>query len=160
VNAGEHSTSGHRAAVTDEPAGAGPEDIAAGGPEFKLARVFDFSDPVTGPGFLPDHPVISDQAERDRLLEYLRGGALALMTTQHMNDVLDADTPRVVPMNFYTDGEWIWTDTIEYYLSQHGLAPDPELATHIDVMWAQGRLVPGTDEATAIRVSEYLLQGR
>jgi hypothetical protein len=152
VNAGEHSTNGHSAGVTEEPG-------TANGPEFKVARVFDFSDPVSGPGFAPDHPVISDQAERDRLLEYLRGGALALMTTQHMNDVLDASAPRAVPMNFFTDGEWIWTDTIEYYLNRHGLAPDPELATHIDVMSAQGHLVPGTDEDTAVRASDFLLRG-
>jgi hypothetical protein len=125
--------------------------------DFKVAKVFDFSDPVSGPGFAPDHPVISDPAERDRLLEYLRGGALALMSTQRMNDVLDADAPAAVPVNFFTDGEWIWTDTIEYYLSHHGLAPDPELATHIDVMWSQGRLVPGADEDTAVRAGDFLL---
>jgi hypothetical protein len=27
-------------------------------PEFKLAKVFDFADPVSGPGFAPDHAVI------------------------------------------------------------------------------------------------------
>lgn len=161
MNADEHSVS-----VTDQPVAAGPEathDQEDGTPpadEFKLARVFDFSDPAGGPGFTADHLVISDPDERGRLLEYLRGGALALMSTQHMPDVLDADAPAMVPMNFFTDGEWVWTDTIEYYLSRHGIAPDPELAAHIDAMGAQGRLVPSADHDTAVRASEFLLRPR
>ncbi len=76
---------------TDEHSSARAGEMnAAAGPEFEVARVFDFADPVSGARFAPDHPVISDPAERDRLLEYLRGGATVLMSTTRMHDVLDS----------------------------------------------------------------------
>jgi hypothetical protein len=126
-------------------------------PEFKLAKVFDFADPESGPGFAPDHAVIDDPAERERVLEYLRGGVPALMTTAAMDDILDPDAGAVVPMSFRTDGEWIWTDSVVYYLSRHGLAPDAQLAAHIDEMCAQGVTVPDTDTDTATRAADFLL---
>jgi len=143
----------------DEPSAARADQMnAADRPEFEFARVFDFADPVTGPGFAPDHPVISDSAERDRLLEYLRGGAMVLMSTTRMRDVLESGTPAVVPMNFRTDGKWIWTDTVEYYLAHHGVAPDAGLTAHIDAMSARGRAVPDTSHDTAVRAADFLLR--
>jgi len=126
-------------------------------PEFELAAVFDFADPVTGPGFAPGHAVIDDPGERDRLLGYLRGGATVLTTTAGMNDVLDPAVGAVVPTNFRTDGVWIWTDTVEYYLSRHGIAPDARLTAHIDAMCARGELVPDADQETAVRAADFLL---
>jgi hypothetical protein len=126
------------------------------GSQFEVARVFDFADPVTGPGFEPGHRVIIDQAERDRLLDYLRGGAMVMTSTARMPDVLDPEQGEVVPMTFRTDGTWIWTDTVIYYLDRHGLAPDPRLAAHIEARCARGE-DPGADIDTAIRAADFLL---
>jgi hypothetical protein len=125
--------------------------------EFVIARVFDFADPVTGPGFAPGHPMVDDPVERDQLLAYLRGGYPVLTTTTGMTDVLDQEAGAVVPTSFRTDGEWIWTDTVEYYLNRHGLAPDAELTAHIELELGRGHLVPGTDEQTAMRAADFLL---
>lgn len=127
------------------------------GPEFAIARVFDFADPVTGPGFAPDHPVIDDPDRRDRLLAYLRGGYPVMMTTSTMDDVLDEGAGAVVPASFRTDGEWIWTDTVVYYLDRHGLAPDAELTAYIEGQLGRGRLVPGTNQEIAVRAADFLL---
>jgi hypothetical protein len=126
-------------------------------PEFTVARVFDFADPVAGPGFTPDHLVVTDEAERERLLTYLRGGHAVLTTTATMEDILDPEAGPVVPTSFRTDGEWIWTDTVEYYLSRHGLAPDAELSRHIAAQVGLGRTVSDTDTDTAIRAADFLL---
>ncbi len=126
--------------------------------EFEVARVFDFADPVTGPGFAPDHPKITDPAERDRLLEYLHGGVVVLRNTTRMRDVLDSGAPAVVPMHFRTDGEWIWTDTVEYYLRHHDIAPDARLAAHIGAMRARGQAVPDTGHDSAVRAADFLLR--
>lgn len=98
--------------------------------DVKLARVFDTSD-ETGPGFAPDHPTMADGPERERVLAYLRAGTDLLMTLGTMPDVVDPARGAVVPMSFRTDGVWIWTDTVTYYLERHGLAPDPDLLHHI-----------------------------
>jgi hypothetical protein len=126
-------------------------------PEFTVARVFDFADPETGPGFTPDHPRVTDEAEKDRLLAYLRGGHAVLTTTATMDDILDPDAGPVVPTSFKTDGEWIWTDTVEYYLNRHDVVPDAELTRHIAAQVGRGQLVPDTDTDTAIRAADFLL---
>jgi hypothetical protein len=127
-------------------------------PEFVVARVFDFADPDTGPGFAPDHPVIDDPVERGRLLTYLRGGHPVLTTTATLDDIVDPQSGAEVPTSFRTDGEWIWTDTVQYYLDHHGLAPEARLAAHIGAQLDRGQLLPDTDRETAIRAADFLLQ--
>lgn len=126
-------------------------------PEFIVARVFDFADPVTGPHFLPDHEVITDEIIRQRLLTYLGGGHPVLTTTATTTDILDPSAGSVVPGSFLTDGEWIWTDTVMYYLERHRMAPDAELTAHIDRQVAAGRFEGETDLETAVRASDFLL---
>ncbi|HEY5988161.1 MAG TPA: hypothetical protein VIV12_17570 [Streptosporangiaceae bacterium] len=104
--------------------------------------------------------MISDPAQRDRLLEYLRGGAMVLLSTTRMRDVLYSGAPVAVPMNFRTDGEWIWADTVEYYLTHHGIVPDADLTAHIEARLAQGQTVPDTDHDTAVRAADFLLRPR
>jgi hypothetical protein len=126
-------------------------------PPFKIARVFDFARPDTGPGFEPGHRVITDTGERDRMLRYLTSGTTVLHTTARTPDILDPDAGQVVPASFRTDGEWIWTDTVAYYLEHHGLAPDEELAAHVDARWHAGDHDAETDYETAVEAANFLL---
>jgi hypothetical protein len=167
-------------AVVDEHGGAGVEVIALdaalqpyqaaalegsallwaaqdGEPPFRIARVFDFAKPETGPGFSPGHRMVTDSGERERLLEFLTSGTLVLHTTARTYDVLDPQAGQVVPSSFRTDGEWIWTDSVAYYLEQHGLAPDEDLAAHIEARWQAGDTDAGTDQETAIAAANFLL---
>ncbi len=138
-------------AQDDEPA------VSNGEPPFKIARVFDFATPDTGPGFEPGHRVVTDTVERDRMLHYLTSGTTVLHTTARTQDVLNPDAGQVVPTSFRTDGEWIWTDTVAYYLEQHGLAPDEELAAHIDACLEAGDVDAETDYETAVEAANFLL---
>jgi hypothetical protein len=100
-------------------------------PEIRLARVFDRTDPKSGPVFEPDHPTITNRAQRNRLLRYLEAGQMLMSTTSMMDDIVVPDRRGVVPLNFRTDGRWIWPDAVGYYLGVHHLAPDPQLLEHI-----------------------------
>lgn len=108
----------------------------------QIARVFDRVDAVTGPSFDPDHPRLDDDGERARILAYLRGGLPVLATTERVADLVEPGNGDVVPLTFLTDGSWVWTETVNYYLEVHRLAPDAELLRHI-----QGRnyTVPEVD---------------
>ncbi len=97
----------------------------------RLARLFDEVDPGTGPRFADDHPRIADPRETARILDYLAGGQALLLTTSRMPDVVLAQPAATVPLNFRTDGSFIWSDASAYYLQRHGFAPDPELLAHI-----------------------------
>jgi hypothetical protein len=108
------------------------EDPTVARPAFRIAAVFDLADPVTGPGFAADHPRIDDPAARGRLVRYLVSAPLVLTTLAAMSDVIDPARGAVVPMDYRTDGTWIWTDTVTYYLKEHALAPaDTRFHQHI-----------------------------
>jgi hypothetical protein len=126
-------------------------------PPFKIARVFDFAKPDTGPGFDPGHRVVTDSSELDRMLRYLTSGTTVLHTTARTRDVLNPEAGQIVPASFRTDGDWIWTDTVAYYLEQHGMAPDEELAAHIDARWQAGDVIAETDYETAVQAADFLL---
>ncbi|GAA0587367.1 hypothetical protein GCM10010172_85600 [Paractinoplanes ferrugineus] len=92
----------------------------------ELVRVFDSVDAETGPAFDADHEQLHGP-ERRRLLRYLDSGAGVLETTELMVDVVEPERGAVVPMSYRTDGDYVWTDTVGYYLREYGLAPDPDL---------------------------------
>lgn len=96
----------------------------------RVAELFDPVDEVGGPGFAADRPTLDDR-QRGDVLAYLEAGTIVLATTAFMDDVVNERRRRVVPMNVRTDGDWIWTDAVAYYLRRYGLAPDPELLRHI-----------------------------
>jgi hypothetical protein len=100
-------------------------------PGVRMAALFDGVDPQTGPYMSSDHPTIDDDEDRAGLLRYLRAGEPLLVTTAVMDDVVDPTRGRRVPMSFRTDGSWIWTDGTVYYLAEHHLIADDELAEHI-----------------------------
>jgi hypothetical protein len=123
-------------------------------PAIPVARVFDGLEPGTGePYIAPDHPIVHDTAQRERLATYLKAGRPILATTAHEIDRVDRSRGEAVPLSFRTDGAWIWTDAVTYYLEAHGLAPDPDLTAHIA---AAGYECPPVDDATAGRALEDL----
>jgi hypothetical protein len=128
-------------------------------PEFDLAAVFDFASPASEPGFAAGHTMIADQDEREQVLSYLRSGALVLTTTARTPDILDPAAGAVVPANFRTDGEWIWTDAAGYYLSRYGLAPHGRLHEHIRRKLSRGEFVTQVDSETVGRAADFLLSG-
>ena len=95
------------------------------------ARLFDGVDPVLGPWFASNRPMVSDDTERDNLLAALRGGVVVAWSSAAMSDVLAPDRGDVVPMHLRTDGTWVWSEAVTYYLENYGLMPEPELATHL-----------------------------
>ncbi|WDZ83746.1 hypothetical protein [Micromonospora cathayae] len=98
-------------------------------PPVRLARVFDRGG-ADGPRFDPDHQRLA-APERDRVAAWLAAGEPILATTQTATDIVDPARGAVVPLSFRTDGQWVWTDTVTYYLRRYGLAPDRELLDHI-----------------------------
>lgn len=119
-----------------------------------VARVFDSVDVQAGPAFAPDHPRITDAAERECVLEYLRAGGLLVGTPAQMEDVVEPGRGRVVPVNLRTDGSWIWSDAVTYHLARYSLAPDDDLLNHI-----RGSRMPDVDGAALFRAAMALDNG-
>ena len=110
-------------------------------PPVQLCRVFDRADAVNGPQFDSGHPLLSGD-ELELAARYLESGSPLLTTTERMPDVVDPQRGQVVPMSYRTDGSWVWTDTVSYYLRVYGLSPDPDLLAHLR---AAGYAMPSVD---------------
>ena len=95
-----------------------------------VARVYDGSDPATGPYFDADHRRV-DGDELERIAAYLHSGQVILATTQLHADILDPGAGEVVPLSYRTDGSWVWNEASGYYLRRHGLAPDAEMLAQL-----------------------------
>jgi hypothetical protein len=94
-----------------------------------LARVFDGADPHQGPFFVTDRERVDEQ-RRERLLAYLCAGEPVLEEAGELDDVLEPGVS--VPTGFRSDGTWVWNEATVHYLDRHGVAPDPDLASHVD----------------------------
>ncbi len=95
--------------------------------ELRTAHVYDGRDEA-------GRPVVNRQAVepqlRDALLTYLEAAPVVLAARN-----LDVDEfvpgEQDVPLNFRTDGTWIWAGAVPHYLRKHGLPPEPALIQHI-----------------------------
>ncbi|MEY9932117.1 hypothetical protein ABH926_006766 [Catenulispora sp. GP43] len=98
----------------------------------RLAPVYDG---VTGDGtplFDLDRPRLT-APDCDPIAAALDGGSVLMSTTARLDDVLDpADGRGRVPAGFRTDGWWVWSEAVAYYLRAHGVAPVAALLGHLD----------------------------
>jgi hypothetical protein len=99
-------------------------------PPPRLARTFDGVHGLLGPFFRPDHPRLDD-AVGEQVLAYLRAAEIVLTAPGALDDVLDPGCAEAVPVGFRSDGRWIWSDALAYYLKRHRVSPEPELVAHI-----------------------------
>lgn len=109
--------------------------------DFGWAKVFDAVDPDGGPR--ADRARL-DEADKTAVLEYLneRGGlaadddlgwneAAGRRLRVRFEDVLAETQTDGVRARVYTDGTWIWSDAVGYYLDTYDVPPQPELTEHI-----------------------------
>ncbi|MCF3134405.1 serine/threonine-protein kinase [Streptomyces olivochromogenes] len=121
----------YRARVSD--AAGDPLGTAVGGQDrpggLTLARVFDLHAPDGRPVMGAAHERIASAEERTALLGCLREAPAAVLLPDEP-DRVDPGRGRVVPAAFRTDGTWVWSDQIAYYLARYGYAPEPGLRRH------------------------------
>ncbi|GAA1921214.1 hypothetical protein GCM10009775_12100 [Microbacterium aoyamense] len=79
-------------------------------------------------------PLIAEERLTDeeacRIGAYLEAGAVVMHTNTLGTDVLDGDA-KVVPLTIRTDGEFVWTGPVTYYVKKYGVAPDADFLAHV-----------------------------
>ncbi|HET9170656.1 MAG TPA: hypothetical protein VFN97_14545 [Actinospica sp.] len=120
-----------KAGLGDARASAEAPAAAASAPEHALlrAKVFDGTDQATGMPVV-NRPRLRDD-EAQRVLDYLKAGPVFLFASSFDKDVYFPDNPPAVPLKFATDGSWIWSGAVIYYLEKYGLPPEPDFLAHI-----------------------------
>ncbi|WP_280299258.1 hypothetical protein [Nocardia neocaledoniensis] len=71
-----------------------------------------------------------EPAVTERVLDYLAHAPVVLSARSYAADDFDASV-RDVPMNFHTDGVFVWPGAVPHYLRKYGVAPEPALVQHI-----------------------------
>jgi hypothetical protein len=134
-----------RAHVTDAPAKPAPW-----APTFRQAEAFDYFDQEKERYFTGwVDPLDNDEAAK--VLAYLNGGTLALTARTLVPDEVDPDRGAVVPLEFRTDGTWIWPQACAYYLEQHGTPPQDNIVDHIRARDYIPPAAVGEETLTAVR---------
>lgn len=122
------------------------EDSATEAVELRTPRVYDGFDEAGKP--VVEREALSPE-ERERVLAYLDSAPVILASRSKDTDAFDPSRTDAVPLNFRTDGRWVWPGAVAYYLREHGISPDPELVEHIRTA---GYAVPEVDEETQARM--------
>lgn len=106
------------------------------------------------PFFKDDHPLIRNEDERAHAIEYLRSGTVVVAARGMLPDHVRGDDEPTVPIIFYTDGEWVWTEEHIYYLEQYGIVPSSAFMSQI-----AGRRSAATVDDQKLREAEELIKG-
>lgn len=94
-------------------------------------RVVDiFETSGEAPSIAKDHPLL-DADVAARVARYLTQGRPILISQELMPDCLAPARGECVPTGATTDGEWIWGDWVEYYVSEHRLSPGEEFVRYL-----------------------------
>ncbi|MFD4355410.1 hypothetical protein ACFWPX_22840 [Nocardia sp. NPDC058518] len=93
----------------------------------RLISVYDGRDASGHP--IIDRPTVMRKIH-PLLLTYLESAPIILSARGFGEDEF-APCDHDVPLNFRTDGTWIWAGAVPHYLRKHGLSPEPNLTQHI-----------------------------
>ncbi|MRH88641.1 hypothetical protein GFY24_14510 [Nocardia sp. SYP-A9097] len=107
----------------------------------RMAKVYDGRGVDGRPTI--DRPTLNPNT-RTAVLAYLESAPVVL-SARSLDEDEFAPGQRDVPLNFRTDGVWVWSGAVPHYLHKHGLPPEPELVRHIV---ARGFQIRDVDDAT------------
>lgn len=107
--------------MTDDPSAA-PQPL-------RRAKVFDGREPDGSPLVWRQGLISVDEIMR--IVGYLKGAPTILFGRGLDKDAWSPEDPPDVPRSFSTDGTWIWSGAVTYYLQKYGMPPEPDLLDHI-----------------------------
>lgn len=84
------------------------------------------------------------------VLAYLKGGTPLFLIPAKTRDLLVDGACLIAAPHVYTDGVWVWTADVAYYVERHHIAVPTELRSRME---ANGWMCPQVTEIKAIRDS-------
>jgi hypothetical protein len=107
----------------------GMTDDSAGPRPLRRAKVFDGRKDDGSPLVL--RPDLASLDEIMRVVGYLKAAPTILLGRGLDKDAWSPDDPPAVPRTFSTDGTWIWSGAVTFYLQKYGMPVEPDLLAHI-----------------------------
>lgn len=130
------------------------EDSSAASRPLRRAKVFDGRDEDGNPLVWRQGLVSVDEIMR--IVGYLKAAPTILFGRGLDTDAWSPGDPPAVPRTFSTDGAWIWSGAVTYYLQKYGMPPEPDLLDHIR---AQGYTPPEVGAQARQAASRQVLGG-
>jgi hypothetical protein len=124
-------------ALAHEDALARARESRPEGAPVRLARLYDGEGPTGRPWFSPLRARIPEPLRRERLAAYLERGRVVVRANDSAPDPLDSRYS--LPLNFRTDGIWVWPESLAHYVLTRGVGPELALLCHIE---ERGYLAP------------------
>ncbi|MQA25561.1 MAG: hypothetical protein GEU94_08820, partial [Micromonosporaceae bacterium] len=93
---------------------------------FRFAAIVDGVSDDGEPVLSPSRARVDDQDERQRISGYLDSGEVIQYVNGFASDMFEPERGLVAPMHTFTDGRWVWSADMAYYLSTYGIAPEPD----------------------------------
>jgi hypothetical protein len=130
------------------------DDFSTAPQPLRRAKVFDGRKEDGSPLVLrSDLPSVD---EIMRVVGYLKAAPTILFGRGLDKDAWSSEDLPVVPRSFSTDGTWIWSGAVTYYLQKYGMPPEPELLAHVR---AQNYTLPEVSEEARRAASAQLTGG-
>jgi hypothetical protein len=95
----------------------------------RVARAVDVERDERGTPIIIDPPL--DEFERIAIAMYLKKAPVVVASWGFDLDPFDPVHPEAVPQNIHTDGLWVWSESLAYFATVHGIRPEPELVEHM-----------------------------
>jgi hypothetical protein len=127
------------------------DDSLAAPQPLHRAKVFDGRKEDGSPLVLRQGLTSDD--EITRIVGYLKAAPTILFGRALDKDAWSPADPPSVPRSFSTDGTWIWSGAVTYYLQKYGMPPEPELLAHIRAL---NYTLPEVSEESRRAASEQL----
>lgn len=93
----------------------------------KNLTIFDPESPVPK---IDDRLGQLDEETAAKVAQYLLNSTMVFRVTLRVPDCLSGSEDPVVPVSTFTDGEYIWSEAVAYYVSEHRVAPPEEFVEH------------------------------
>jgi hypothetical protein len=110
--------------MADDAAGVGTAQSS-----LRRARVFDGRKEDGSP--LVQRQALNSVDEIMRIVDYLKAAPTVLFGRGLDPDAWAPEQPPAVPRTFSTDGTWIWSGALTYYVQKYGMPPELDLLNHI-----------------------------
>jgi|NGEPerStandDraft_6_1074524.scaffolds.fasta_scaffold105742_2 hypothetical protein len=81
---------------------------------------------------------------------YLENGTVVMHTTDRTRDVLADNDDKVVPLTVRTDGKYVWTGPVAYYVQKYAVAPEREFIDYVKARKYETRTPTDAEIAEAI----------
>lgn len=87
--------------------------------------------------------------EADKVVSYLRSGHVVFRNTEKLVDPLGDTESLVVPLSLLTDGEWIWEESLTYFVAEHNFCPPDHFMSYLRERNFEPR-TPSREQAAAV----------